>query len=214
MSSQLSDSHVQSELPDWRVLAGAVHAVVHTGTFAKGFQFVERVTQLAEAADHHPDVNLRFGVVHLSLVSHDVGALTSRDVALARQISQAADEMDLEFDSASPQFVEIGIDAIDKPAVKPFWRALLGYVDKGASDLVDPTGVSPQVWFQEMDAPRPQRNRVHFDVHVPHDVAEQRVAEAITAGGRMVSDAHAPAFWVLADAEGNEACVCTWQGRD
>jgi 4a-hydroxytetrahydrobiopterin dehydratase len=70
------------------------------------------------------------------------------------------------------------------------------------------------VWFQQMDAPRPQRNRIHLDVIVPHDVAEERVAATLAAGGRLVSADRAPAFWVLADVEGNEACVCTWQGRE
>jgi 4a-hydroxytetrahydrobiopterin dehydratase len=70
------------------------------------------------------------------------------------------------------------------------------------------------VWFQQMDAPRPQRNRIHFDVTVPHDVAEKRIADAIAAGGRIINDSEARAFWVLADAEGNEACVCTWQDRE
>jgi 4a-hydroxytetrahydrobiopterin dehydratase len=70
------------------------------------------------------------------------------------------------------------------------------------------------LWFQQMDAPRPQRNRIHLDVWVPHDQAEARVAAALAAGGRLVTDQHAPSWWVLADAEGNEACVATWQSRD
>ena len=49
---------------------------------------------------------------------------------------------------------------------------------------------------------------------MPHDEAEERIRAALEAGGRVISDAEAPAFWVLADAEGNEACICTWQGRD
>ena len=64
-----------------------------------------------------------------------------------------------------------------------------------------------------MDEPRPQRNRIHLDITVAHDAAEARVAAALAAGGTLVSDARARAFWVLADAEGNEACVCTWQDR-
>jgi hypothetical protein len=60
----------------------------------------------------------------------------------------------------------------------------------------------------------PRRNRIHFDVSVPHDEAQRRIRAALAAGGVLVSDAHAPAFWVLADPEGNEACVTTWQGRD
>jgi 4a-hydroxytetrahydrobiopterin dehydratase len=80
--------------------------------------------------------------------------------------------------------------------------------------LVDPVGQGPTIWFQQMAAPRPQRNRIHLDVTVPHDEASHRVEAALAAGGRLRSDAAAPAFWVLADAEGNEACVTTWQGRD
>lgn len=112
------------------------------------------------------------------------------------------------------QALEVAIDALDIPAVLPFWRAVLGYVPTGDRDLVDPAGLGPAVWFQEMDAPRPQRNRIHLDVSVSHDEAPSRIAAAVAAGGRVMSDVHAPMFWVLADPEGNEACVSTWQGRD
>jgi 4a-hydroxytetrahydrobiopterin dehydratase len=119
----------------------------------------------------------------------------------------------------SVQVIEIGIDALDAGAIRAFWRAVLGYVDEpgrsGAWDgLIDPLGQGPAVWFQRMDAPRPQRNRIHFDVSVPHDEAESRIRATLAAGGTLTYDAEAPAFWVLADAEGNEACVTTWQGRD
>ncbi|MBX9921972.1 MAG: 4a-hydroxytetrahydrobiopterin dehydratase, partial [Mycolicibacterium frederiksbergense] len=81
--------------------------------------------------------------------------------------------------------------------------------------LVDPAGRGPAIWFQQMNSPRHEtRNRMHLDVDVAHDVAAARIAAALAAGGVMLSDHAAPAFWVLADAEGNEACVCTWQGRD
>ena len=73
--------------------------------------------------------------------------------------------------------------------------------------------MGPAIWFQQMDGPRPQRNRVHLDVTVSPEVAEERVAAAIAAGGTLVSDAHARSWWVLADPEGNEACVCTWLDR-
>jgi 4a-hydroxytetrahydrobiopterin dehydratase len=95
----------------------------------------------------------------------------------------------------------------------------MGYGDEadrtGPRDpLIDPMWQGPAIWFQQMSAPRDQRNRIHFDVSVPHDEARRRVRAALDAGGVLVSDARAPAFWVLADAEGNEACVTTWQGRD
>jgi glyoxalase superfamily protein len=86
--------------------------------------------------------------------------------------------------------------------------------DGGQDAIVDPAGQLPAIWFQQMDAPRPQRNRVHFDITVAHDEAELRVRAALDAGGRLVNDSFAPSFWVLADVEGNEACVCTWTERD
>ncbi len=116
------------------------------------------------------------------------------------------------------QALEIAIDALDIPLVRPFWKAITGYADEPGSELnaalVDPTGRGPEIWFQQMDAPRPQRNRIHIDVDVPHEAAGARIDAAIAAGGRLLSDDAAPAFWVLADPEGNEACICTWQGRD
>jgi 4a-hydroxytetrahydrobiopterin dehydratase len=117
------------------------------------------------------------------------------------------------------QAVEIGITAMDIAAVRPFWKAIMGYADEldatGPADaLIDPLYQAPAIWFQQMDVPRTQRNRIHFDVIVPHDEARRRMDAAIAAGGTLVYDAEAPAFWVMADQEGNEVCVCTWQGRD
>jgi len=116
------------------------------------------------------------------------------------------------------QALEIAIDCLDREKIRPFWKAVLGYVDEPGptSDnaIVDPTRQGPCFWFQRMDEPRPQRNRIHFDITVPHNEAEARIAAALAAGGHLVSDAHARAFWILADAEGNEICVCTWQDRD
>lgn len=214
----LTAADVQAALPSWSVLLNKVHAVFKTGDFVTGAEFIARLTPLAEAADHHPDVDLHYPFVHVSLFSHDVGRLTERDVNLARQISELATGMGIESGPYTPLMTEIAIDAMDIPAVKPFWRAVLGYRagagpeyrDTDDLDLIDPAGMGPNVWFQQMDETRPQRNRIHIDVHVPHDLAEERVSAAIEAGGRLVSDTEAPSFWVLADPEGNEACVCTF----
>ncbi len=119
------------------------------------------------------------------------------------------------------QALEIAIDALDIPRVRPFWKAVTGYVDEpGPSDLddaalVDPLRRGPAIWFQQMDAPRPQRNRIHLDVDVPHEAgAGAGSTRRSPRAARCCTDDAAPAFWVLADPEGNEACICTWQGRD
>jgi hypothetical protein len=54
-----------------------------------------------------------------------------------------------------------------------------------------------------MDAPRPQRNRIHIDVYLPPDQVQARISAALAAGGRVVAD-RAPDWWTLADPEGNE----------
>ncbi|HTE71417.1 MAG TPA: VOC family protein [Actinomycetes bacterium] len=211
--------HEAAGVEDWRVLGEGACAYFRTGSFAASAQLVHAISQLAGLQDHHPDVDLRHeGVtVRLITITHDYYGLSERDVELARQISAAARELDMPADPTAVQTVQVTIDALVPPEVLPFWRAVLGYQNRSDSpdeDLIDSNGRGPSFWFQQMDAPRPQRNRIHLDVWVPHDQAEARVAAAIAAGGHLVTDQHAPEWWVLADAEGNEADVCTWMGRD
>jgi 4a-hydroxytetrahydrobiopterin dehydratase len=216
MKDTLTSTQVsQSEgLEDWRVLLQSLHSSFKTGSMAKGLDFAARVGASADEANHHPDLTVTYPRVHVLLTSHDADGLTQRDVDLARKISAIAKELGINAEPSVVASLEIAIDALDIPLVKPFWEAVLGYKPHSDDDCVDPYGRGPAFWFQQMDAPRPQRNRIHIDVTVPHDVADQRIAAALAAGGTLVSDTAAPAFWVLADPEGNEACICTWQGRD
>jgi 4a-hydroxytetrahydrobiopterin dehydratase len=215
---QVLDGHqvAAALLDDWRLLFAALHGRFRTRSFATGMRLVERVAAEAERADHHPDVDLRYGFVHLRLTSHDVGGVTQRDVRLARVISELAAGLDATPEPARLQVVEVGLDSADAGAVKPFWAAVLGLADSDRYDdeLVDPDGRLPTLWFQETEPHDPPRQRFHFDVRVPPEHAEQRVRAALDAGGTLVSDARAPRFWVLADAQGNKACITTWLGRD
>jgi len=211
MTTLTTQQVLDEGLPDWRVLIRTLQTCFETGSFATGADLVGRITTVAEQLNHHPDVLLRYPNVLVTTTSHDVGGLTDRDVTLARRISQVAADLGV---AAAPQKVgtsEIGIDVMDAEAVRPFWQAVLGYVtnDADETELGDPMGRGPTIWFQQMDAPRPQRNRIHLDVWVPHDQAEARLQATLDAGGRLLSDEAAPSFWVLADPEGNEACVCT-----
>ena len=206
--------HEATGVEDWRVLFEGACAYFGTGSFAAGVALVDAIGKLADAANHHPDVDLRYAGVTVRLITHSVGGLSERDVQLAQQISAAASELGVPADPAAVQSIQIAIDALVGPDVMPFWRVVLGYRELGDEDLVDPHARGPSIWFQEMDAPRPQRNRIHIDVSVPHDQAEARVAAAIAAGGHLVSDEHAPDWWTLADAEGNEVDVATMMGRE
>jgi 4a-hydroxytetrahydrobiopterin dehydratase len=211
----------------WRYVLGLLRTTLPAGSLAEAADLAGRVAAACGAeADGRLWMDLRRDQVVLSLQSPATPLVTPREVAVARRISELASGLGLATGAGvgggaprSVQVVEVAIDAMDIPAVRPFWKAVLGYTDEpgrsGPEDaLVDPVGQGPAVWFQQMDAPRPQRNRIHLDISVPHDEARRRLQATLAAGGRLVYDAEAPAFWVLADPEGNEACITTWQGRD
>ena len=211
----------------WQLLTSDLCAQVVTGSLAQAATVAAQVARTAGVAgDGHLRLDVRADRLLLTLSTLAAGTVTSRDVELARAISATVTGLSLGLDpgveagsARSVQLVEIGIDAMDIAAIRPFWKAVLGYADEPGNDgpedaVVDPQWQGPTIWFQQMDAPRPQRNRIHFDVKVPYGQARQRIEAAIAAGGRLTYDAEAPAFWVLADPEGNQACVCTWAGRD
>jgi len=189
--------HEADGVEDWRVVGDGAGTYFRTGSFAAGAQFVHTISRLAGLEDRHPDVDLRHGgaTVRLITITHDYYGLSERDVELARQISAVARELGVPADPSAVQTVQVTIDALVGHEVMPFWRAVLGFRDRcnSAEDLIDPHGRGASFWFQEMAAPRPQRNRIHIDVWAPHDQAEARVAAAIAAGGHLVTDESAPA---------------------
>jgi 4a-hydroxytetrahydrobiopterin dehydratase len=203
-------------LSDWRQLFEALRTRFLTGDFATGLRLVSRIGELAEAANHHPDVDLRYPHVNVTLFSHDVFGVTSRDIDLARGISAAAAELGVEADPVANSVVEIALDTWDHEQVKPFWRAVLGMTDHPEYDqeLRDLSGSRPTLWFQETDRHDEPRQRFHLDVRVPPEVAQDRIAAALEAGGTLVTDQYAPRYWVLADPQGNKACITTGRGRD
>lgn len=215
------------EAVGWRYLLGTLRTTVAVTSLAQGSAVVAKAVEACGVdAERHLWCDVRAGRVELVLQSLDAAAVTDVDVDLAGRVSLAVREAGLVTSpevgsgvaSRAVQLVEIAVDALDIPAVRPFWKAVFAYVDElpgaGPGDpLVDPRRQGPAIWFQQMDAPRPQRNRIHFDVCVPHDEAQTRIAAGVAAGGRVIYDAEAPAFWVLADLEGNEVCITTWQGR-
>jgi 4a-hydroxytetrahydrobiopterin dehydratase len=203
--------HQSDGVEDWRVLFDGAKTYFATGSFAKGIELVDIIGQLAETANHHPDIDLRYTGVTVALFTHDVGDISDRDVRLAQQISIAARELGIAADPSRVQTLQISIDALVIPEVLPFWGAVLGYDRFGDEDVVDPLSRGPWVTFQQMDKPRPQRNRIHIDVSVPRDQAEARIAAALAAGGHIVTDAFAPHWWTLADAEGNEVDIAPWR---
>ncbi|GAA5004838.1 VOC family protein [Actinopolymorpha pittospori] len=196
---------------DWRVLGDAVYAFFRTDSFATSARLVQAIAELpAVDGDHQPDVDLRHEGVTIRLTTIPADRFfcghSARDVEIARQISAAARELSIPADPTRVQHIQVSVDALVIPDVMPFWREALGYEFRRDTDedVVDPRGRGPSFWFQQMDAPRTQRNRIHVDIAVPPEQVETRIAAVLAAGGRQADPDHP---WVLSDPEGNEVCL-------
>ena len=211
--------HSAEGVADWRVLGEGACTLLRTGSFAASVRLVAAIGALPGIEDHRPDLDIRHdGVtVRLITITDDYYGMSRRDIELARQISALARAQGVVADPSAVQTVLVIPGAPDTAAVMPFWRAVLGYeprADSPDEDLVDPHDRGPAFWFESMDESRPGGfGAIHLAIWVPYDEAEGRVAAALAAGGRIVRDDHAPAWWTLADPAGNEADISTTQAR-
>ncbi|MGO3178866.1 MAG: 4a-hydroxytetrahydrobiopterin dehydratase [Brevibacterium linens] len=212
---KLLDALDSQGLGDWQGLPDCIGARFLTGDFATGLDFVARIGAAAEEAGHHPDVTLTFPHVDIRLTSHDTGAVTERDLNLAGQISELAASTGVKADPTIPALLELGLDTANQDDIAPFWAALLTGDASNVSgpDVVDPSGQMPLLWFQDCEEHEVPHQRLHVDVSVPAAVAPERIRAAVDAGGTIVDESQAPSFTVLADADGNRACVCTLAAR-
>jgi hypothetical protein len=131
---------------------------------------------------------------------------------LAGKLQTAARELGATVDPGLPRFAQLFLDAADVAAVRAFWVAALGYTHDrraGVSDIHDPRRLDPVLVFQELDASeterRRQRNRIHFELAVPSDLAQTRLATTVAAGGRLLDESEDR--WRIADPEGNEMVI-------
>jgi 4a-hydroxytetrahydrobiopterin dehydratase len=217
----------EAGLADWAKLGQGLHARYLVGDFGAGVRFVAAVGDAGDALGHHPRVTMADGHVDLKLISDDAvyrddeGAehivewVTQQDVDLARRITEIAAGQAVDADPASITTIELGLDTAHAATIAPVWAALLtgGTAARGrgtiGDDIRDASGRVPILWFQDTDEHDTPRQRFHIDVWVPPQVAEQRIAAAVEAGGIVVDDSQAPSYTVIADQDGNKACVCT-----
>jgi 4a-hydroxytetrahydrobiopterin dehydratase len=89
----LTDPEIQkalSSLPGWQKNGIAIQRVFQFPDFKAAMQFVNKVADAAEQANHHPDIDIRYNKVTMALVSHDSGGVTQRDIRMAERINQIA----------------------------------------------------------------------------------------------------------------------------
>ena len=211
---------LSEETSDWRVHFGAM-TFYPTASAVQASSLAAAVARLAVDAGLPVLADLRpHGVTIDSGKDQwedEEGAARPAFVDLAGRIQQAAHDLGLTADVTRLRFVQLGIDAVDVPAVRAFWTTLLGYRPDprtSVSDICDPRRLNPVVIFQRMDASdqdrRRQRNRIRLDLVVPHDQARARIDAALSAGGRMVDTT--PERCRLTDPDGNEVDIRTSPG--
>jgi 4a-hydroxytetrahydrobiopterin dehydratase len=215
--SKLTGQQIADEgLAGWAYLLGGLQTRIHTKNFATGLSVVNSIGAAAEEMNHHPDLNLRYAHVDVRLTSHDEHGVTDRDIRLARAVSSIAAAAGVRLDSAGVSRLELALDTPARESIVPFWAAVLATEHLSGPDfgdeLRDPADGLPTVWFQESGSEEP-RQRWHLDLWVDPAQVRPRIDAALAAGGTLVSDEEAPSFWVLADPQGNRACLCTWQDR-
>jgi 4a-hydroxytetrahydrobiopterin dehydratase len=209
------DFRMTEDLREWPVVSDGATTFVRTDSFAISARLVRAIAEIEGIEDHRPDIDVRTDGVTVRLITAtpERRGLSRRDLELARSIAAAAAALGLTPDGSDVQSVEpIIIGATDIKKVMPFWQALMGYIqrpDSPAEDPIDPRGRGPGIWFEQLEGTPTGRNRMHIAVWVSYDQAQARIAAAVAAGGTIIYDKQAPAWWTLTDPEGNEADVAT-----
>ena len=194
---------------DWVVLHGGATAVFRVGTLAEAARLALAIAEvpglegsgvLLTAADATLTVRL----------SRDLLQLETRHAELARAVSAVARAHSGVADRAAVQEVQLAIAAKPDAIDVGFWRAVLGYASMADDNAVDPLGHGSTVWMQELDEAKPLQHAMHVDVSVAHEHVRARLDAALAAGGRIVDESNAPAWWTLADPAGNRVCIAAW----
>jgi 4a-hydroxytetrahydrobiopterin dehydratase len=206
--------HDAEGVDDWRVLYWGAHAFFRATSYAQAARFVAAIAELAAPSRHDPDVDLRREGVAVKLVTRGIRNLSTRDIELARRISEAARDLGLDADPSALQVVQAAVASTPTADVTPFWAAVLGYVQPNDTHLVDPLRRNSSFFLQPEERVASGRGRMHIDVCVPHDQVHARIDAAVAAGGRIADDSSAPEWGTLADPENHGVDITTWWGRE
>ena len=220
MSEAMKMADFLAAAPDWRIVSDGAVAYYPTGSLAASARFVDALSRIDGLGQHQFGIDIRGDGVTVRVVTlrEDMMGMTERDLELAQAISQVASEQGLKADPAQVQSLLVIPGAPDIKAITPFWRAALGYIprpDSPEEDLVDPHDRGAAFWFETMEQPRADGlGAIHIAVWLAAEEAKKRVDAALAAGGHLVRDDFAPAWWTLADAYGNEIDIATISHRD
>lgn len=202
--------HRAPGVADWRVTATGPHAVYLARGLAHAASLVPAVVEASERFGLLPDVDVRPEAVIVRVPYRDTEGVPASAAGFAAAVSEAAAALSLHADPSRTQSVGIYVAQHSHADARPFFAAALGYDLLGDTDAIDPLRCGPQLAFNPITGDVPGRGRTHIDVFVPADQAQARVEAALAAGGRLVDDSHAPAWWSLASPENHGIDIASW----
>jgi hypothetical protein len=205
-----AEFHRQLGASDWRVTATGPQAVFIATSLTQAASLVGPAVAAAEQAGVSPDIDVRAEGIVVLIPDRDFGGIPAGAVEFARAVSRAAADLSLVADPSKVQSVGVYVAQHSDADVRPFFLAALGYDPLDATDAIDPLRRGPQLAFNPITGDRPSRGRTHFDVFVPADQAQARVDAALAAGGRLVNDSQAPAWWTIASPDNHGVDIAAW----
>lgn len=194
----------------WRVTATGPQIVCVARSLGHAAGLVAPVVVAAERLGLVVDIDVRREAAVVRVPNLTDEGIPAAAVEFAAAVTDAAADLGLTPDPSRVQSVGIYVAQHSAADVRPFFMAALGYEPWGDSDAVDPLRSGPQLAFNPITGDRAGRGRTHFDVFVPADDVRERVDAAIAAGGRLVDDAHAPAWWSLASPDNHGVDIAAW----
>jgi Glyoxalase-like domain len=205
-----AEFHRAPGVADWRVTGTGPQAVFTAASLAGAAELVAPIVAAAGEFGILPDIDVRPEAVVVRIPDRTMDGIPASAPAFAEAVSAAAARLQLSADPSRAQSIAIYVAEHSAADVRPFFTAALGYEPFGETDAVDPLRVGPQLAFNPLTGDAPARGRTHFDVYVPADQAQERVDAALDAGGRLVDDSHAPAWWSLASPDNHGVDIASW----
>ena len=200
--------HEQPGVADWRVTSWGPQACFSSSSLGHAAQLIPVVVRASEEFEVQPDVDLRPEAIVIRIHYRGGELIQAGGPAFAAAVSSAAGELGLAPAPDLISTVDISVAQHSDVDSRPFWNAALNYRDYWDSDSIDPLRRGPQLSFQPID--RSSRGRTHIDVSVPAPYAQARVDAALAAGGRLVDDSRAPAWWTLASPDNHGIDIASW----
>lgn len=197
------------DLQDWVVLHGGPTAVFVAKNLVDAANLAQSISKLPGLDGTLAQITIVSTRLTVRL-TREVWNIEQEHIELAREVSRVAASHGAEADPAQVQEIQFAISSKPDSTNLQFWRAVLGYETMLDDNAIDPLGNSSTVWMQELEESKSINHAMHIDVSVAREHVQARLDAAVKAGGTVVDDSNAPAWWTLSDEAGNKVCIVAW----